>query len=67
LSPRIFETIHLGVMNDTAALDALIVAVPDNFPVANKDRTDRNAASRQAGARLFNRALEKWIDAEILA
>jgi hypothetical protein len=67
LSARIFEAIHLRVMNHAAALNPLIMAAPDDLPVANKNRADRNAAFLETCACFLDCALEKWIDVEILA
>ena len=54
-------------MNDAAALDALIMATPDDLAVANKYRADRDAAFIETGACFLNCALQEWIDVEILA
>ena len=54
-------------MDDAAALDALIVAAPDDLPIADKNRTDRDAAFIETGAGFLNCALQKWIDAENVA
>lgn len=50
------------MMNNAAALHALITPAPDDVAVANEHRADRNTAFAEAGARFFNRALQERID-----
>lgn len=53
------------MMNDAAALHALIVSATDNLAVANQNRANRDAALRQASPGFGNRALEEGIDRAI--
>lgn len=62
LAPGIFQTIHLGVMDHTAELDALVMATTDDLPIADQHRADGNAAFAQTVSGLVNRRLEKMID-----
>src|ERR1043166_7382623 len=63
----VFEAIHLGVMNDAAVLDTLIVAAPKDLAIAHEHRTDGYAARRQSFSRLLDRRFEKRIHAKIQA
>lgn len=44
--------------DDTALLDPLVVAAPEDLAVHDEDRTDRNAAFFETGARLTDRSAE---------
>src|SRR5439155_26576209 len=43
----VFQAIHLSVMDDAAALHALVMAASDNLALAHQRRTDWDAAFRQ--------------------
>ena len=51
------------MMNHAAAVDALVVAATDDFPVANQNRADGNAAFGQTFPGFLNRGLEKNVHA----
>jgi hypothetical protein len=61
----LFETIHLGVVNDATVLDALVVAAADDFTFANQDGTDGNTASGEAFFCFIDCGLQKRIHAVI--
>ena len=65
LATGILQTIHLGVLNDAAALDALIVPAADDLSIAHQHRPDRDAVFAQTFSGFFNCALEKMIDGSV--
>ena len=50
-------------MNHAAALNALVVAMSDNFTIQHQHRTDGNTALGQSFFGFVNRGLEKNIHA----
>lgn len=61
LAARVFEAVHLGVVDDAALLDALVVAASDDFAVAHEHGTDGDAASGEALFRLVNGGLQEGV------
>ena len=55
------------MMNDAAALHALIVSAANDLAVANQDRANRDATLAQSDPRFVYRALEEVIDAASVA
>src|ERR1043165_6146045 len=48
LAAGVFQAIHFGVVNDAAALHALVVTAPNDLAVEHEHRADGNAAFREA-------------------
>ena len=61
LPAGIFQTIHFGMMNDTALLDSLIVASPDDLPGMHDDRADRNPTFLKSFFRLFTSGFHEFV------
>jgi hypothetical protein len=55
------------MMNDTAALHAVVMSAADDPAVANQHRANRDAARAQSEPCFVYRALEEVIDAASLA
>ncbi len=64
---RIFQAIHLRMMNHAAVLDALIVAAADDLSIAYEHRTDRNPTGCPAFLCFFDCCREKRIHVGIQA
>lgn len=61
LASRIFQAVHLGVMNNAAVLDSLVVAAPDDFTLVNEDGTDGDTAGGESFAGFINGGEEEGI------
>lgn len=61
LASGVFETVHLGVVDDAAVLDALVVAAANDFAVEDEDGADGDAAGGEAFFGFIDGGLEKWV------
>ncbi len=57
----VFQAIHLGMVDDAAVLDALIVAAADDLTLVNEDGPDRDAAGGEALAGFLDGGGEKGV------
>ena len=60
--PGIFQAIHLRMVDDTAALHAVVVSAANDPAGADQHRANRDAARAQPDPRFVYRALEERID-----
>lgn len=60
-TPGVFQGIHFPMEDGAAILDAAVAAPADDFPIMDEDATDGNAPLAEAGHRLVNRGLQKYV------
>ena len=55
------QAVHFAMVDGAAGLDAAVVALADDFAVADQDGTDRDAAFGEARAGLRDGGFEEWV------